>query len=217
LKKALEELGFGPCYHFETILKRPGRAASWVKVWNGEPPDWERIFAGFRSTVDWPAAAFWQELAGHYPQAKVILTVRDPERWYESARATIWRRYPPSKLRTASFAVLGRLLPPLGNLNRLGELVDERIFDRRIEDRAFMVSRFREHTEAVRRSIPPERLLVFEPGGGWGPLCEFLGVESIPTRPFPHRNTSTAWSRSSSAVKVALVASLVAVVWWKRH
>jgi hypothetical protein len=216
LKKALEELGFGPCYHFETILRRPGLAKGWVDVWEDDEPDWDEVFRDFRSTVDWPAAAFWRQLAEHYPEAKVVLTVRDPERWYTSARATIWRRYPPSRLETSLIGVLGRLLPPLGNLTRLGELIDERVFEDRIGDRAFMVSRFIDHIETVRRTIPPERLLEFDVKDGWGPLCEFLGVDA-PTRPFPHRNTSTSWSRSSFAIKLALLASLAGVVWWKRR
>jgi len=89
LKLALEQLGFGPCHHMEEVLKDPGQAAQWAAAAEGEAVDWDAVFDGYRSTVDWPTTRFWREVVDHYPDAKVILTVRDPDRWYESISKTI--------------------------------------------------------------------------------------------------------------------------------
>lgn len=62
----------------------------WLEIGEGATPDWNAVFAGYQATMDWPAAAYWRELAQHYPDAKIILSVRDPERWYESMSATIF-------------------------------------------------------------------------------------------------------------------------------
>src|ERR1700712_5108190 len=82
LKLALEQLGLGPCYHMVEVVKAPAAAADWEAAADGQPVDWDRVFQGYRATVDWPAATFWRELAHAYPEAKVILSLRDPESWY---------------------------------------------------------------------------------------------------------------------------------------
>src|ERR1700755_3256651 len=90
LKVPLEELGFGKCYHMTEVLARPGDARVWDAAARGEPVDWEAMLRGYRATVDWPACTFYRDFLKLYPEAKVILTVRDPERWYDSARQTIY-------------------------------------------------------------------------------------------------------------------------------
>ncbi|MFC6931014.1 sulfotransferase family protein [Actinomadura yumaensis] len=90
LKQALEILGYGPCYHMSEVIAQPHRVRQWLDVGEGRSAGWDTIFAGYASTLDWPAAAYWRELAEHYPDAKVVLTVRDAERWYDSVSATIF-------------------------------------------------------------------------------------------------------------------------------
>ena len=92
LQAALELLGHAPCYHMSTVIAEPYRVRQWLDVGEGRGPGWEEVFAGFQAAVDWPAAAYWRELAEQYPEAKVILTVRDPDRWYESVSETIFAR-----------------------------------------------------------------------------------------------------------------------------
>src|SRR5215208_3893215 len=88
LKAALERLGFAPCYHMVEVPRR-GHGPFWREAMRRkarrEPVDWGAAFAGYRATVDFPAANFYAELAEAYPKAKVVLTVRNPQRWYESA------------------------------------------------------------------------------------------------------------------------------------
>ena len=89
MKIALEHLGFGPCHHMFEVRDNPQLLPHWEKVADGQPQDWDEAFAGYRSQIDWPGARVWRELAGHYPDAKVILTVRDPDEWYDSMSATV--------------------------------------------------------------------------------------------------------------------------------
>jgi len=90
LKVALETLGFAPCYHMTEVFANPRHAETWRSAWRGEPVDWDAILGPYQAAVDWPACAFYAELMDCYPDAKVILTVRDPDRWYESTRSTIY-------------------------------------------------------------------------------------------------------------------------------
>ncbi|GIH81584.1 sulfotransferase family protein [Planobispora longispora] len=195
LKVALERLGFTPCYHMFEVLGSAGRMRQWTAVARGGGPDWEDIFRGYRACVDFPAAAYWRELAAHYPEAKVILTLRDPDAWFESARKTIFRL--PRLMRHPVLGPLLRLLLPrrsrpamfirmLGALNR----------DRRdiAFDRDSALAYFERHNAEVMASVPAERLLVYRVGEGWEPLCAFLGVP-VPDEPFPRANDSESfWS-----------------------
>jgi hypothetical protein len=173
LKVALEQLGFGPCYHMVEVFKQPESVALWDAAADGKP-DWERIFAGFPSSVDWPSATFYAELAEAYPQARVILTVRDPDAWVRSTQATIFARDPSD--------------PPTPFDQMIAKVVG-RLFDYRMHDEALLKAVFERHNAEVVARIPPERLLVYEAAQGWAPLCAFLGVP-IPDEPMPLTNTT---------------------------
>ncbi|MGB8711334.1 MAG: sulfotransferase family protein, partial [Methyloceanibacter sp.] len=92
LKLALEELGLGPCYHMIEVNAHREHDALWLALARSEASDWRPMLQGYASTVDWPTTYNWKELAAANPQAKIILTVRDPEAWYASAAATIFAR-----------------------------------------------------------------------------------------------------------------------------
>ncbi len=180
LKSALERLGFGPCYHMFEVVERPAHIEMWHRLAFGGSMDWDLLFKDFQSAVDWPAARYWRELADYYPDAKVLLSVRDPEAWYKSVTDTIYRgltmRIPdkapePRKLQTA----MAR------------KIVLEDTFDGRFEDKAYAIAVFNRHNQTVRNSIDPARLLVFDAKEGWAPLCRFLGVAQ-PDEPFPRLN-----------------------------
>jgi Sulfotransferase domain len=187
LKAALEHLGFGPCYHMSVAEKEGGHLDLWDAAARGILIDWDRIFGGYESTVDWPACAFYKELMRAYPDAKVVLTVRDPERWYDSINGTI---YPLYKVAIASRWTAPFIRFPhrdlLARMTR--NVVWNGTFDGRFEDRRHAVAAFERHVEEVRRHVPADRLLVFEVKDGWKPLCDFLGVDVPADRPFPHLN-----------------------------
>jgi hypothetical protein len=188
-KLALEQLGMGPCYHWVDVLADLDREVElWNRALDGQAP-WEQVFEGSRSTVDWPGGYFYRELMEAHPEAKVLLSVRDPRKWEPSFRETIW---------TMSF---GESLMPL--LSRARAEVDPRwrrylaLVDRMFwgEQGTFaaghttelMIEQMVAHNERVKRTVPAERLLVWEVTDGWEPLCEFLGVE-VPAEPLPHAN-----------------------------
>jgi hypothetical protein len=179
LKAALERLDFGPCHHMLGMLERPAEIPLWRDAAQGRPVDWDEVYRGYRSTVDWPGARFWRELVEHYPKAKVILGVRDPERWYDSALRTIHRAAlddsPPPTPVLAEMRAMSR------------EVVWDGVFEGRFADRDHALRVFDEHLAAVRAQVPAEGLLVFEAADGWAPLCAFLEVP-VPDEEFPRRN-----------------------------
>jgi hypothetical protein len=91
LKVALERIGCGPCYHMLEVHKDPTHAGIWADAADRLPTDWSALLDGWGSVVDWPASHFWRELAAHFPEAKVLLSVRDADRWYDSVMATIYQ------------------------------------------------------------------------------------------------------------------------------
>jgi hypothetical protein len=183
LKAALEELGFARCYHMTEVLAHMDDARVWDAAGRGEPVDWDKLFAGYQATVDWPGCSFYRELLGQYPEAKVILTVRDPERWYDSADQTIYY------VRNAFPAWIAIVSPRMSVFRRmLDRIVWDGTFQGRFEDRAFAIDVFNRHNEQVRRDVPADRLLVYEVREGWEPLCTFLGVPVPEGKPFPHLN-----------------------------
>lgn len=187
LKLALEQLGMGPCYHMVEVLLDPmARAPGWIRAADGDP-DWESVFAGYAATVDYPGCTFWRELAAEYPAAKVVLSVRDPDDWFDSTQATVFSARNRNRLAIAP--------PPIPEFF---EKIARKDFGVQIDDRDFMTAAFRRHNEEVRRAIPPERLLVFEVTQGWEPLCSFLGVP-VPDKPFPRVNTREEIGRMMSA------------------
>ncbi len=180
LKVALEELGYGPCYHMVELFEHPNHVERWEAAVRGESVDWEEMFVGYRATVDWPGAAFYKELTHRYPQAGVILTVHDPDRWYESARNTIFNLQGAASPRAPRMAM---------------ELAFQRGFDADVEDRGRMIEAFNRWNEEVKEFIPAQRLLVYEVKEGWGPLRDFLGVEAPKGKPFPHLNDSDSFRK----------------------
>ncbi len=173
-KTALEELGFGPCYHMTELFQNASAEEQWEAVIRGEPVRWDAIFTGYQASVDWPACAFYQELMRAYPDARVLLTVRDPERWYESVKSTIYRA--PDNVPADN-----------SHARMISTLIWQGTFNGKFEDKDYALGIFNQHNEEVRHYVPPEKLLVYDVKEGWEPLCTFLGV-AVPDKPFPHLN-----------------------------
>jgi hypothetical protein len=178
LKAALERIGYGPCYHMIEVLTAPERARHWLELREDGSHDWEAIFRGYRATVDWPAAAFWHELVERHPGAKVLLSLRDADRWHESVMNAI---YPVMMQGPPEGAP--RILHDFHAM--VYELIVERTFGGRLADRAHATRVFEAHNRSVIDAVPASRLLVYRPGDGWEPLCRFLDVP-VPDEAFPH-------------------------------
>ncbi|AXE66452.1 hypothetical protein BBF93_13920 [Hyphomonas sp. CACIAM 19H1] len=177
LKLALEEIGFGPCHHMKEVLEN---GASQVPLWNAAvagKPDFEAIYKGYKAAVDWPTAAFWRELAAAYPQAKIILSTRSAESWYDSISQTILStltapdNWPPPAVEWFNMVlkVLHRSLGPTF-------------------DKESVIAAFHAHEAAVKAEIPANRLLIHSAKDGWEPLCAFLGAP-VPATPYPRTNS----------------------------
>jgi len=233
LKAALERLGFSPCYHMVEVPRR-GHGSFWREAMRrkarGEPVDWDAAFAGYRATVDFPAANFYAELAEAYPKAKVILTVRDPQRWYDSASkafGSVPLIDPSSAGGYLVSKVMGLLVPKLwGAMSAMQEMREGSgvSFDGSPQDRERATEGFERHLREVKERVPAERLLVYEVKQGWGPLCEFLGVEGPRDEPFPHLNEGEQFPKLMRRAmlselaprlgKAASAASALALGWW---
>jgi hypothetical protein len=203
LHAALERLGFAPCEHMTNCFAHPERFGLWLEAARrkraGEPIDWRPLFAGYRATVDWPGAYFWRELVVAHPEAKVILTVRDPERWYDSARATIYAATHERNATAAARLLYGLVALANPEAGRGFRTVKETVWDGtmggRFENREEAIRILEEHNREVIATVPAERLLVFEVKEGWEPLCTFLGVPVPAGETFPHVNDAADFNR----------------------
>jgi len=180
LKLALEQLGFAPCYHMVEVFGHPDHNEVWEDAALGKPVDWKAFLALYPAGVDWPICHFWRELADVFPDAKFILTERDPETWYASMSKTI----------IASMTRPGEPEDPIRKKQaRMGRLiVAEKTFGNRI-DKDHVIAVYKAHNKAVKDTLPASRLLVTDSPEGWGPLCKFLGVP-VPDTDFPKTNTT---------------------------
>jgi hypothetical protein len=188
LKIALETLGFAPCYHMTELVNNPSHAGLWAAAGRGEPVDWAALFARYRATVDWPGCHYYRELMAAFPAAKVILTVRDPERWYDSVANTLYSLKTATDSYLAGRGAQAGTRPVVGYQNRIWD----ETFGGRFSDRQHAIEVFQRHNREVVDYVPSDRLLVYELGQGWQPLCALLGV-SLPDEPFPHVNDTESF------------------------
>jgi hypothetical protein len=146
-----------------------------------------------------------------YPDAKVILTVRNPDRWYESTYNTIYgmRRMISSPI----FRLAAPFRPGLRRAANMNDrLIWEDTFGGGLEDRERAIEVFNRHNEEVKERVPAEKLLVYEVKEGWGPLCKFLGAEVPKDKLFPHLNdTDTFRTMIRRRLTIAVAVPVVAV------
>jgi len=196
LKAALEQLGFGKCHHMAEVGGSRQQSDYWYAISKGEKANWDQVFKGYQASCDFPSSVFWEELYHHFPDSKVILTLRDPNEWYESAAETI---YP---LSTQIPTWLKWLIPGLRkNHYMINAIIWQGLFGGSFEDKAHAIRVYNAHTENVIQKVDSTRLLVFDPKQGWEPLCQFLGVP-LPKGDFPHLNKSASMQSRLKALKI---------------
>ena len=181
LKAALEQLLGGPCYHMSELFQHPEHVDTWTAAARGEEVDWAALLTGYDATVDWPGAAFWSPLAAANPDAVILLSTRaSAEAWWQSASETI-------------FFHLSEPTPPgMEEWRAMWDTLSGATFTPDYLDRDAAIAAYERHNEHVRATADPARLVEWQAGDGWGPLCEALGLE-IPDAPFPHLNTTEEW------------------------
>ena len=193
---ALEQLGFGPCYHMRDLLADLDTGLPlWESVAEGSP-DWERIFGDAQSTLDWPSARYYRALMDYYPDAKVLLSVRDSEAWVRSMRATVWGMFHGdsvihhvSDTRAVLDPLWQRYIALMHRITweeRSGVLAGDTSTDAGL---AAVMNRW---NDEVKSTVPAERLLVWDPSDGWEPLCAFLAVD-VPEEPLPRLNDTMSF------------------------
>lgn len=173
LKVALQKLLGGRCYHMAEVFEHPEDVEVWCRAGRGEPVDWKALLDGYVAGVDWPLCSFAVELADVYPDALVLLSLRDFDAWWQSASTTIFQ--PPAN--------------PTQAWIDMREAVFGNRFTTRLDDREACREAFDRHHRHIRDSIAPSRLLEWTAKDGWEPICRALDLP-VPDEPFPHRNTT---------------------------
>lgn len=184
LKEALGLLLGGPCYHMLEVQQRPGDPDAWGDAYDGHPPKWRTFFDGYQATVDWPGAPFWSEISSAFPDALILLSVRDPDAWWKSTSSTIF--------------------PAMANAYFVPDAPDDgwtrmargmmSAFSPNWQDEVSAKAAYLAHNEQVRTTAPADRFLEWRPEDGWAPICSALGLD-VPDQPFPHSN-ATAQARA---------------------
>lgn len=183
MKRALEMLGYGPCYHMYEVLPYKERYEMWQGIYDGAiKPDWDSLFDGFKATVDWPAARYWRELAAHFPEAKILLTYRDPESWYASMEKTILT-----------------FMRDTEKTEGMAPRIRRDVFGGEVHDKESIISIYKRNLTEVQSAFGPDRLLTYELGSGWEPLCKFLKLD-IPSKPYPSGNDSASFHAKAEAL-----------------
>jgi Sulfotransferase domain len=185
LKAALEILLGAPCYHMFEVFQRPKDIAVWHGAVRGHQPDWSVFFQDYRACVDWPGASFWKEIANSFPDSLVLLSLRkNSQEWFTSSSRTIFR-------------VLEQPVEPGSHLEAHFAMVRE-LWEKKLcpnwNDAEEAMAAYERHNAQVRAEVEPSRLIEWQPGQGWEPLCEAL-KKAVPEQPFPHLNTTPEFRR----------------------
>jgi len=215
MQAALEILGYR-CYHMKEITEDPTHLQRWHELVAGRAPmDWRDLFKNYQATVDFPACIYYRELLAEFPDAKVVLNLREPDRWFES--------FLTLQQTTDSFRIF-RFMPGARRFLDFVDLLLPKVFGSS-RDRQRCIEVFNQHNAQVQSTVPADRLLVFRVQDGWEPLCRFLGREVPAGLPFPHLNEGKETLKSLARERlfgpwlrkapyaVAAAAALV-VLWW---
>ncbi|MBC6994755.1 sulfotransferase [Neolewinella lacunae] len=191
LKAALETLGVGPCLHMDNLFNTPALTARWRRHLAGETADYAGLFEGFQSSTDFPGCLDFAAFVDHYPTTKFILNYRDPADWYESMLKTVFPAAGRTPEQKADMVAKGVENERFRNIEAALSLVEDFLlndfFGGTFLDKEKTLATYQAHLDAVRATVPADRLLEFSVADGWGPLCQFLGLAE-PTEPFPYKN-----------------------------
>ncbi len=169
----------------------PDRLPYWKELRDRGTTDWDSLFNGYRACVDFPGYPFYREMMEQYPEAGIILTVRDFDSWYESAYRTIWQAGPQTPWEKVSMSVKmvtnGRVRKAVKCIKFFHEIFWEKTFNGRFEDKEVAREAYEAHIDSVKQNVPDDRLLVYDVKDGWEPLCDFLNVP-VPDQEYPYLN-----------------------------
>jgi hypothetical protein len=181
---ALEMLGIGPCYNINAVAQNPGHTEIWKTASEGKPVDWDFLFQSYGATVEWPSVSFLPLLLDQYPDSKVVLTLREPQAWFDSVNSTVFNAleasvHNPDPEKRARSAINRRLIL-------------EDLFSGQHRQKEHTIQVYNQHIQDVVDRVAPGRLLQYQVTEGWEPLCDFLGVP-VPEVPFPTLNNRSSF------------------------
>ena len=211
LKYALEHLTGKPSYHMQNILLNKKDAKKWHNsiFRHNEKFDWEDIYKGYGACLDFPSCNYYKELMEYYPDAKVILTVRDAESWVKS-----WNVLNNQILKSFTFRFLAKI--PRTSFKLQKDIHNKMILG---IDGAFQgvksdkerMKKFDEWNQSVIDYVPKERLLVYEVKDGWAPLCKFMDAP-IPDMPFFYKNKTKNMGHMSRFINTMFILLIVFII-----
>ena len=214
LKYALEYLNGQPSYHMQNILLSKSDAKKWHEsiFINNHKFNWEEIFNGYGACLDFPSCNYYKELMDAYPDAKVILTVRDSESWIKS-----WNVLNNKVLKSFTFRFLAKI--PYTSFKLQKDIHNKMILG---PDGAFQgaksdkerMQKFEDWNKSVIKYVPKDRLLVYQVKEGWEPLCNFLN-KPVPEKPFPYKNKTKNMghmSRFINAMFIILILTIIGII-----
>ena len=176
---ALLRLGY-PCYHMAEVILHEAHTDAWhAFLLGGQPMDWKKLFSGYEATVDAPGAFYHRDIMAAFPDAKVLLNLRDPDKWFDSFMTLAAVNLEFEDRRASN--------PRFDRWRSVTDALMERTFGKPPPDRDACIGVFEEHARRVQAEVPADRLLVFRVQDGWEPLCTFLDCD-VPDEPFPHLN-----------------------------
>jgi Sulfotransferase domain len=190
LKIALEQLGFGRCHHMREVRETPGQLAYWQAAAGGDLPDWGACLRRSAAPSTGPRPATGARSRRAILRPRLCCRCRPEQSWLRSMQATI-----------APLLRSHRTLPPgifRDTMEMAHAIIAAQTFGGRLDDPEHMLAVYRAHNEEVRRTIAPDRLLVFDVAEGWAPLCAFLEVP-VPDTPFPRANSTQEFQERVAA------------------
>src|SRR5919112_1393841 len=191
LRESLTMLGYVKTYHMKELLVQPDNLHFWTMLKETGTTSWDELYNGYQATVDFPCYPWYKEHMKRYPDAKVILTIRPFEKWYDSFYSTIWQAQNPTEEQKAEMGKKVQSDPRLQSVMKVMQFakhaITEEHFQGKFLDKEFTKKIFDKHHEEVKAYVPSDKLLVFDVAEGWEPLCKFLGKRK-PVDPLPHTN-----------------------------
>ncbi len=167
------------------VFAHPEHVPAWQALAEGRNDDFDSLLSSFPSTVDWPTTYFWRTLIARNPDAKVLHSERPADEWYQSISQTIFPFLQRPRLAENAPEPWPGARAHQAMTNKL--IQDDTFGGDLSRDNAIRV--YQAHNQAVRREVPPQKLLVFNPRDGWEPLCAFLGVP-VPQTGYPRTNST---------------------------
>ena len=211
LKYALEHINGQPSYHMQNILLNKKDAKKWHDLIfiNNKKYNWDSIYKGYGACLDFPSCNYYKELMEFYPDAKVILNLRDDESWVKS-----WNVLNNQILKSFTFRFIAKL--PYTSFKLHKDIHNEMILGSRgafggAKTDEEKMQKFNDWNQSVIDYVPKDRLLVYKVSEGWDPICKFLNV-NISDIPFPYKNKTKNMGHMSRFINVIFIILIIGII-----